>query len=67
MMPIEAETFSSSTSQISQNCGVLCASFRCTLKVEIRDCDAGGASQPSGDQCAGGTRKLRAPPSMNTK
>ncbi len=28
--PIPAETFKQSTHQISQNCGVLCAFFRCT-------------------------------------
>ena len=30
MMPIPAETFMQSTSQSSQNCGVLCAFFKCT-------------------------------------
>ncbi len=67
MMPIEAETLSSSTAQISQNWGVLCASFRCTLKAEMALPTLAGAVQPSGVQWFGGTRKLNAPPSMNTK
>ena len=35
MTPIPADTFMVKTSQISQNCGVLCASLRCTLPWAI--------------------------------
>ena len=55
--PMPAETFMHSTTQISQNCGVLCASRRCTWPwvimpaVRLR-----GGVQPSGLQPAGGTR-----------
>ena len=51
-----AETFRHSAAQISQNCGVLCASCKWTLRrVTMLRC-AVGAVQPSGTQLAGGTR-----------
>src|ERR1700730_5553357 len=54
--PIPADTFRHSTHQISQNCGVLCASLRWTLFVEIIALTLVGAVQPSGRQPAGDTR-----------
>ncbi len=56
MTPMPAETFRQSTHQISQNCGVLCASFRCTLCAVIIDFVSLGGVQPSGRQPAGGRR-----------
>ncbi len=55
MIPIDAETFKSSTVQISQNCGVLCASRRWTLPVLIFAV-AADAVQPAGVHPVGGTR-----------
>jgi hypothetical protein len=52
--PMPAETLRQSTHQISQNCGVLCASFKCTLCWEIMAFDAAGGVQPSGRQPVGG-------------
>src|ERR1019366_7110718 len=54
--PIPAETFRHSTHQISQNCGVLCASLRWTLLDEIIALALVGGVQPSGCQPAGDTR-----------
>src|SRR5664279_2281869 len=54
--PMPAETFRQSTHQISQNCGVLCASLRWTLLVEIIALALVGGVQPSGCQPAGDTR-----------
>ena len=54
--PMPAETFSVSTHQISQNCGVLCASFRWTWCCVIIDLVSLGGVQPSGRQPAGGMR-----------
>src|ERR1700730_4753762 len=54
--PIPADTFRQSTHQISQNCGVLWASLRCTLYCEIIALDLSGGVQPSGRQPAGGMR-----------
>src|SRR5262249_1723139 len=54
MTPMPADTLRHSTHQISQNCGVLCASLRWTLCCEIIVFDAGGGVQPSGRQPAGG-------------
>ena len=51
-----AETFMHNTTQISQNCGVLCASLRCTLPTVIIDFATCGGVHPSGFQPAGGTR-----------
>ena len=50
------QTFSVSTHQISQNCGVLCASFRWTLCCEIIVLFSLGGVQPSGRHPAGATR-----------
>ena len=54
--PMPADTFRHSTAQISQNCGVLCASLRWTLRLVIRRLAVTGAVQPSGAQLFGGTR-----------
>ena len=54
--PMPADTFSVSTHQISQNCGVLCALLRWTLCCEIIALSSLGGVQPSGCQPAGGTR-----------
>src|SRR5664279_952813 len=54
--PMPADTFRQSTHQISQNCGVLCASLRWTLLLEIIALDFDGGVQPSGCQPAGDTR-----------
>lgn len=53
--PMPALTFSISTVQISQNCGVFQARFRCTCPAAIIRFAAGGV-QPAGCQPAGGTR-----------
>jgi hypothetical protein len=54
--PMPAETLRHSTAQISQNCTVLCASFRWTwCWVIIALLDALGV-QPSGRQPVGGSR-----------
>ena len=55
--PMPALTLRQSTAQISQNCGVLCASLQ--MNVLLRDHRVGavrGGVQPSGRQPAGGTR-----------
>ena len=54
--PMPADTLRHSTTQISQNWGVLCASFRCTLRWVMSAFLAAGGVQPSGTQLAGGTR-----------
>ena len=54
--PMPADTLRHSTPQISQNCGVLCASLRCTLLCVIIALAFAGGVQPSGRQPAGGTR-----------
>ena len=54
--PMPADTFRHSTHQISQNCGVLCASLRWTLCSVIIDFFSLGGVQPSGCQPAGDTR-----------
>src|SRR5882757_10210064 len=54
--PMPADTLRQSTPQISQNCGVLCASFRCTFLVEIIALVLAGDVQPSGCQPVGGMR-----------
>src|SRR6478735_9316531 len=54
--PMPADTFRHSTHQISQNCGVLCASLRWTLAFEIIALAFDGAVQPSGCQPGGGRR-----------
>src|SRR5947209_19260375 len=54
--PIPAETFRQRINQSSQNCGVLCASSRCTLLVEIIALALVDGVQPSGCQPAGDTR-----------
>src|SRR3954467_5208044 len=54
--PMPADTFRHSTHQISQNCGVLCASLRWTLAFEIIALAFDGAVQPSGCQPGGGKR-----------
>src|ERR1700726_289425 len=54
--PMPADTFKQSTPQISQNCGVLCASLRCTLYCEIIALALAGGFQPSGCQPTGDTR-----------
>jgi len=56
MTPMPADTFMQRTHQISQNCGVLCASLRCTLYCEIIALAFSGGVQPSGRQPAGGMR-----------
>src|SRR6476646_6366285 len=56
MMPMPAETLRQSTAQISQNCAVLCASFRCTCPVVIIALALPGGVQPSGFQHVGGSR-----------
>ena len=57
MTPMPAVTLRQSTAQISQNCGVLCASRRCTWRVVIIAlASAPAASSPSGRQPAGGMR-----------
>ena len=54
--PMPADTLSISTAQISQNCGVLWASRRCTLPWVIIPLLGVGRTQPSGAQLCGGTR-----------
>ena len=54
--PMPADTFKHSTHQISQNCGVLCASSRWTLCCEIIVLFSLGGVQPSGRHPAGATR-----------
>ena len=55
--PMPALTFSMSTNHTSQNCGVLCASRRCTWCLVIIDLAfSGGGVQPSGRQSGGGRR-----------
>src|ERR1051326_4741050 len=54
--PMPAETLRQSTHQISQNCGVLCASLRWTLFLEIIAFALEGGVQPSGCQFGGATR-----------
>src|SRR5216684_4393064 len=54
--PMPADTFKHSTHQISQNCGVLCASLRWTLLLEIIALALTGGVQPSGCQPTGDTR-----------
>ena len=54
--PMPAETFMHSTTQISQNWGVLWASRRWTLPRVIMPPLASGGVQPSGAQPAGGMR-----------
>ncbi len=56
--PIPADTFRHSTAQISQNCGVLMASFTCTWRcvTMVLLALAGDGVQPAGFQPAGGTR-----------
>src|ERR1022692_4803368 len=54
--PMPADTFKHSTHQISQNCGVLCASLRWTLFCEIIALAFAGGVQPSGCQPTGETR-----------
>src|SRR5262249_7354110 len=56
MTPIPADTVRQSTHQISQNCGVLCASLRWTLYREIIALAFAGGVQPWGRQPAGGRR-----------
>src|SRR5882757_8631790 len=51
--PMPADTFRHSTHQISQNCGVLWASSRWTLALEIIALDLAGGVQPSGFQFGG--------------
>ena len=55
MTPMPADTLSISTAQISQNCFVLWASLRATLRCVIIDLPAGGV-HPEGRQPAGGSR-----------
>src|SRR5450755_4187438 len=54
--PMPADTLRQSTHQISQNCGVLCASLRWTLFDEIIALAFAGGVQPSGCQPTGETR-----------
>ena len=54
--PMPADTLRQSTHQISQNCAVLCASFRCTWCCVIMPLFSFGGVQPSGTQPAGGMR-----------
>ena len=54
--PIPALTLSASTAQMSQNCGVRCASPSATFRLVIRPRVDGGGAQPSGTQPSGGTR-----------
>ena len=56
MMPMPADTFMHRMIHRSQNCGVLCASFRCTLLEVIMWLPLAGGVQPSGFQPAGGRR-----------
>ena len=56
MTPIPAETFMHNTIQISQNWGVLWASFKWTCPDVIIAFVVEGGVQPSGFQPAGGTR-----------
>src|SRR3981081_1718841 len=56
LTPLPADTLGQSTPQISQNCGVLCASLRWTLYCEIIALAFSGGVQPSGRQPAGDTR-----------
>ena len=66
MIPMEADTLRRSTPQISQNCGVLCASLRWTWKRLIDAFAVAGGVQPAGRHPSVGTRKPNAPASMNT-
>src|SRR5215467_5473269 len=54
--PMPAETFRHSTHQTNQNCGVLCASFKCTWCCVIIALALLGGVQPSGCQPTGGRR-----------
>ena len=56
MMPMPADTFMHRMIHRSQNCGVLCASFRCTLLEVIMSLPLAGGVQPCGFQPAGGRR-----------
>src|SRR5258705_2780128 len=53
--PIPADTLRHSTAQISQNCLVLCPSFRCTCLATIIDLAACGV-QPCGAHPGAGSR-----------
>ena len=54
--PMPAETLRHSAAQMSQNCGVLCASRKWTLPLVTMAEVAALGVQPSGFQPAGGTR-----------
>ncbi len=58
MMPMPALTLRQSTPQISQNCGVFHAVFRCTWRVVIIAfaVSAAGGVQPAGFHPVGGMR-----------
>ena len=57
MMPIPAETFIHNTIHNNQNCGVLCAFFKCTCRDAIMVLvEATDGVQLAGFQPTGGTR-----------
>ena len=57
IMPMPADTFMHNTNHSSQNCGVLCALFKCTCfdAIIVLFVTAGGV-QLAGFQPTGGTR-----------
>src|SRR5687768_14660239 len=66
-MPMPAVTLQNSTTQSSQNCGVLIALAADTLAVVASDfCSTVAGSKPSGFHPGGGTRTSQAPKSMTT-